>query len=379
MRLLSIEYAEHEGTPQEWSLKGLTLGAKNLIVGKNSTGKTRALNIINALAKHLAGIQNPLLSGTYDACFAHKNKIYQYALRYKDQKVLNEKLTIDGFVVLDRGEGGKGTIYAEKIDSGTHIEFQSPTSSIAVVARRDEIQHSYLEPLYSWASALRHYPFSSYLGKEQAVIIIPNGPIVDDRDHNASIGVFREAKKTFGKAFINALIQDFSSIDYHVDEIDVASPISVQFEGAPGEPVGLYVKESNLPGITDQYSMSVGMFRVLSLLIHINYFQLRKSESSILVDDIGEGLDFDRSCRLIDLLRKKADENDLQIILSTNDKYVMNSVPLEEWSVLNRKANRVEVKNYSNSKDIFEEFKYTGLSNFSFLELDVINEQKESN
>lgn len=376
MRLVSINYTEHQGSVQEWSLNGLSLGSKNLIVGKNSAGKTRALNIINALAKQLAGVQTPLASGSYDACFTHEGKTYKYLLQCKNQEVVLEKLQIDNVLVLDRGEGGKGTIFAEKIGNGTLIEFQSPTTSIAVVARRDELQHSYLEPLYAWASALRHYPFSSYLGKEVAVIITPNAPVVDDRDHNATIGVFREAKKIFKDTFINALIKDFASIDYFIDEINVASPISVQFHGAPGEPIGLFVKETNLPGITDQYSMSVGMYRVLSLLIHINFFQLRKAESSILVDDIGEGLDFDRSCRLIDLLRRKADESDLQIILSTNDKYVMNNVPLEEWSVLNRKANHVDVKNYSNSRDVFEEFKFTGLSNFSFLELDVINEDQ---
>ena len=53
----------------------------------------------------------------------------------------------------------------------------------------------------------------------------------------------------------------------------------------------------------------------------------------------------------------------------------MNSVPLEEWSIIQRKENHVLVKNYSNSKEIFEEFKFTGLSNFSFFELDVISEQ----
>lgn len=279
---------------------------------------------------------------------------------------------------MNRGEGGKGTIRADKINNGEPIEFQSPTSSLAVVSRRDVIQHSYLEPLYLWASTLRYYPFSTYLGKELVAIIVPNAPKVDDSDYNAVIGVFKEAKKVFNEKFTKALIKDFASIDYFIDEIDIASPISFQFAGLPGEPVGLYVKESNLPGKTDQFSMSVGMFRVLSLLIHVNYFQLMKTASTVLVDDVGEGLDFDRSCRLMDLLRKKADESNLQIILSTNDKFVMNNVPLEEWSVLKREANHVIVKNYSNSKEIFEDFKFTGLSNFSFLELDVINEQQVS-
>jgi hypothetical protein len=118
--------------------------------------------------------------------------------------------------------------------------------------------------------------------------------------------------------------------------------------------------------------MSQGMFRAFSILIQVNYSQMSKKATCILIDDIGEGLDFERSCLLIDVLRKKADEPKIQLIMSTNDRFVMNNVPLEEWSVLLRHGGRVQVRNYNNSKDVFDEFKFTGLSNFSFLELDFI-------
>lgn len=58
--------------------------------------------------------------------------------------------------------------------------------------------------------------------------------------------------------------------------------------------------------------------------------------------------------------------------MSTNDRFVMNSVPLEEWSVLRREGGKVTVHNYSNSRETFDDFKFTGLSNFSFLELDFL-------
>lgn len=374
MHLLSLKYSEHLGESQEWSISGLSLTSKNLIVGKNASGKSRTLNIIYGLARSIAGLQGATKSGKYEVIFSDNMKEYKYTVDSKNEEVVYEQLIIDNKVFLDRKAGGKGEIIAEKINPDSPIEFHTPPSSYAVFSRRDEIQHSYLEPLFKWASSVRHYPFSTYLGKDLFAIIVPNGPKADDRDHQAVIGLFREAKKQFGDSFIEALINDLSIVDYHIENIDVASPVSVQIYGLPGEPIGLYVKEKNLPGITDQHSMSVGMFRVLSLLIHINYSQFMKSASTIIVDDIGEGLDFDRSCKLIGLLRSKADDETLQLILSTNDKFVMNNVPLEEWSVLVRKGNHVEVKNYSNSKEKFDDFKFTGLNNFSFLELDVIND-----
>ena len=44
----------------------------------------------------------------------------------------------------------------------------------------------------------------------------------------------------------------------------------------------------------------------------------------------------------------------------------MNAVPLEDWAVLHRKGGICKVYNYNNSREAFEEFKFTGLSNFDF-------------
>jgi hypothetical protein len=52
----------------------------------------------------------------------------------------------------------------------------------------------------------------------------------------------------------------------------------------------------------------------------------------------------------------------------------MNRVPLEEWVVLQRKGTHIYSKNNDNSKKLFEDFKFTGLSNFSFFEMDFAGE-----
>lgn len=377
MRLKSIEFVENEGTAQEWKIEGLTLGAKNLIVGRNASGKTRTLNIISALANELAGSRqpSPTLTCKYDCHFDDNGRDFRYELSFKAGQVSSEKLTIDGIVKLNRGIGGEGTIYAEEIDGGKDVRFQSPPREIAVASRRDLIQHKFLEPLYAWGSSLLHYYFGTPLGKDTFAVIVPQAAIkVNEKDPNAVVGLFRQAEKEFHEQFTQAVIDDLAIVDYRVNSVKVGAPLSLNVIGAPGELVGINVKEIDLPGITDQHSMSQGMFRVLSLLISINYFQLKHTATCILIDDVGEGLDFNRSCRLIDLLRRKAETTDIQIILTTNDRFVMNQVPLEEWSVLQRKGNHVQVRNYSNARKIFEDFKFTGLSNFSFLELDFINE-----
>jgi len=370
-RLKNVKFTEFEGTPQEWRLEGLALADSNLIVGKNASGKSRTLNIIRALARLLAGIDPPNLSGNFDVEFIWNHKIICYALKYKEAQVVEEKFSIDGDVKLDRGSGGEGDIWAEEI--GRKIRFQTPTSELAAVARRDAIQHGFLEPLYSWGASLRHYYFGTALGKDRLTVFVnmeQKGEKVDEWDPHAVVTLYRQAEKEFKDKFSQTLVRDMQELDYDVTEVGVQTPISIRVSGLPGEVVGLYVKERDLPSITDQHSMSQGMFRALSLLIQVNYSIMAGKSTCILIDDIGEGLDFDRSCRLIDLLREKAKASNIQLVLSTNDRFVMNRVPLEEWSVLQRQGNHVRVLNYGNSKDLFEEFKFTGLSNFSFLEMD---------
>ncbi len=373
MRLKFVKYTEWEGKDQEWKLEGFSLAETNLLVGKNASGKSRILNIINALARQLAGIDPPRLSGHYHAEFIDDDKKIYYQLKYEEEHVVEEKFSIDGKVLLERGNDGKGIIWAEEI--GSSIRFQTPPSELAAVARRDTIQHGFLEPLYSWGSSLRHYYFGSALGKGSlAIFVEKGGRKVDDRDSDAVVALYRQAEKEFNGGFKQAVMRDMSQVGYDVEDLGVKPLVSIRIRSdLPGELVGLYVKESDLPGITDQHSMSQGMFRVLSILVHVNYAQMAKKSTCLLIDDIGEGLDFDRSCRLIDLLRNKAKMSNIQLVLSTNDRFVMNRVPLEEWSVLQRRGSHVKVLNYDNSRDLFEEFKFTGLSNFSFLEMGFAN------
>jgi energy-coupling factor transporter ATP-binding protein EcfA2 len=382
MRLVSVKYSELRGTPQEWTLDGLRLGSRNLIVGKNASGKTRVLNIINGLAGHLAGLRPLTLFGDYDVTFDNDGRTLKYELRIEQQRVVKEKFSVGGSVVLDRGSNGEGSIRADEIDGGKDIRFETPPTQLAAVVRRDAIQHRFLEPLHAWASSLRLYCFGTFLGKDRFAMFTEGGLPWDERDPNNVVALYRRAQEEYKEDFKREVIAAMHKLEYDVDDVGIQPPTSIRFVGLPilaglsgfGGPLcGLYVKERDLSGITDQNSMSQGMFRALSILIQVIYSQMANKATCILIDDIGEGLDFERSWRLIDLLRHKVDDTKIQLVLSTNDRFVMNHVPLEEWSVLQRRGGHVQVRNYDNSREVFEEFQFTGLSNFSFLEMDFVS------
>ena len=101
----------------------------------------------------------------------------------QDAKVVKEEFKVDGTECLQRGAGGIGKIWAEKLQDS--IDLQVPEDQLAAVARLDSIQHPFFEPLHAWGKSLYHYPFGSPLGKDILGLIRPDEKIdVDPRDTN---------------------------------------------------------------------------------------------------------------------------------------------------------------------------------------------------
>lgn len=375
MKLVAWDYAQFGGTPREWKIEGVLLGSVNLLVGSNASGKSRTLNVISGLARLLAGVNKiTTLSGSHLATFDHEGATLKYTLRVEDARAIEEKFEINQRIYLERGEGGRGKIWAEQL--GQMIDFQVPENELAAVARQDAIQHPYFESLNTWGKSFYHYYFGSSLGKEFLGRVDPsNAGELDPRDPNQVIAIYRKGVKEFGDAFKDSIIVDMAEVGYIVDDVGTRSPISLILKN-PEDIIALYVKETGLGDITDQIDMSQGMFRALSILIQLDFLIQTKRPSCILIDDIGEGLDFERSCALIKLLMRKTQQSSVQLIMSTNDRFVMNTVPLEAWTVLRRVGSEIKVYNYTNSKERFDQFKYTGMNNFDFFAFKFLEEAK---
>lgn len=369
MFLRTIEYNQNLNTSQVWSLKEFPLGQINLLVGQNATGKSRTLNVIGALANLLSGdTKMHFKSGSYIVRFENGNSDIKYSLSYEEAKVLKEELIVNRKVVLKRGVGGKGRIYFKR--ENKTMSFQTPDNELACVARRDSLQHPFFEDLYQWGKQLRHYYFGTSLGQD--IYVVPKSDesqlSVNQKDTINTVLFFKKGHSTYGKAFDDSIKKDMKSVGYKINEIGLGLIPGIKIIQGPATALeGLYVKEADLKGVTYQNEISQGMFRVLSLIIQLNFAQLESNPSCILIDDIGEGLDYDRSTALITLLIEKIKSSTIQIIMSTNDRFVMNNVPLEYWSIIQRDGGQCKILNYRNSKKVFDEFAYTGLANFDFL------------
>jgi AAA15 family ATPase/GTPase len=381
MILRKIDYHEFDNTPNYWALRPFELGKINLLVGKNATGKTNTIIKIGWLGNMLAGFQPQLLnSGNYDIEFFDNINTYQYKLNLSYQKIQYEELSINGERKFNRGNDGIGKIFSAQFKRD--MDFQLSPNQLVVTSKRDAIQHPFLEELARWAEGQRTYEFSSKLGQDTILVTNDmNNILVDPRDMDSVIGLFVKGEQEFAQDFRKEIISSMKEIGYELSNIGVTPNRSPEpLVSIPGVSNGLvlYIGEKNSKTSILQPQMSQGMFRALSLIIQITYNTLKKLSTTILIDDIGEGLDFDRSSRLIRLLIEIAEKNDnIQLIMSTNDRFVMNNVPLEYWQVIQREGGECTVYNYHNSKGKFDEFEYMGLNNFDFLATDYLNSQWE--
>lgn len=378
MKLDIFEYLYNQGERSEWRVEECRLSQTNLIVGKNASGKSRIVKAIYILSELLSesGTLDPHPRSDEWHFFFDTDKPEQkteYRLKIEKGLVIQEKLLIGDKELLSRDESGEGSIWAKEINQT--IRFQTPKTELAAVKRRDSIQHPFLENLYQWSNSLRFYEFGSQLGKDYIARIPPTIDLLKTKtnfkDSDYVVGIFVLGKKEIGDHFIQAIISDMKKIGYNLSDMGTKVPSLINPDiSSPDNPDNLpqflYVQEEDLSFVTEQSEMSQGMFRSLSLFIQINYSLLLSKPSCIVIDDIGEGLDYERSSSMIKVLIEKAQTGLVQLIMTTNDEFIMNGVPLEYWSVIERKPGSAKLHNIFNSKDKFDQFEFIGLNNFDF-------------
>ena len=379
MKLDIFDYVYNKGLPGEWRVEECRLSQTNLIVGKNATGKSKIVRSLYTLSELLSNSRSLLPQAKsyewhllFDTDLPEQKT--EYILKIEKGLVIKEKLIIGSKSdkpLLDRDESGKGSIFAKELEQ--NIRFQTDQTELAVVKRRDSIQHPFLENLYQWSSSLRFYEFGAQLGKNTMARIPFTMELLknktDFKDSDYVIGIFVLGKQEIGKRFTEAIISDMTKIGYELSEVGIKVPSFINSDISAADssedlPQSLYIKEADLTSVTEQTEISQGMFRALSLFIQINYSLLASKPSCIVIDDIGEGLDYQRSSSIIKILIDKAQTGLIQLIMTTNDEFIMNGVPIEYWSLIERTPGSAKLHNIYNSREKIEEFKFIGLNNF---------------
>ncbi len=358
MLLTRLNYFENKNSPEFWEITDVVFGNQNLIIGLNATGKTRLVNVITNLGKILSSKIRK--NGNWNLVFKKKDgTVYEYILEINKQKIDRELIRENGKTLLHRN-GKKGLIYSKK-DRKNH-DFNPPDEELTINVRRDTSHYPYLEDFIEWAENIHGYRFSGVTKDQITVANDPGGYLETLTTIPYILNTIQE-----NRPLISNIIDDMNQIGY---------PVKNVFTRAMMDPVNLHrvffvsVQEENLRCETQQNVMSSGMFRALCLIVIIEYMIKQKQSGTIIIDDLGEGLDFDRSTRLTKLVLSKLEKSDIQLIITSNDRFLINNVDLKIINFLSRKGHIVKSINYQNSKDRFDEFLLSGLSNFDLLNTD---------
>ncbi len=367
MYLHNFSFRENAGQKIEWLIDNVSLGEINLVVGKNSSGKTRTLNAISDLVSMLQG-RGPGATGpvSYDLSFRNNEHIMRYELKFDLETIRMERLWMGEELLLDRGEHGHGSIKYESTPGSIFLEFEIPHDQLACFAKRDRLQHPFVEIIHEWAVSLRRFDFSGDLGKSRYAL----KSSFDARELDLSVTntslvpVISVAVEEFPE-FKGIVLEEMKGIGYNLLDLGIIH-FSERYGQVDQDRFVVYSTEAGLEKQVTQRDMSQGMFRAFSVLVQLNYYILSGRTGLVIIDDIGEGLDFSRAKLLVALLIRKAGAAGIQLIMSTNDSFIMNAVDIEHWAVIMREGNKISLFNYENSREIFEEFKFTGLNNFDF-------------
>jgi hypothetical protein len=356
-----VNYSQNIGKANEWHLKDVNLGKLNLIVSRNAIGKTRTVNIINAFARMLSSRIPRLLNGNWDIVFEHNNSFLHYILRIDKGKVVEETLDEDGKTLLKR-EGGTGEYLAK---GGEKVKYYPPETKLTIQVRRDKRELPYLEQLIEWAEKYRSFSFSNvrpnYILARLPVTIGDTGPDLAADDLGTAPYLLDEVRNN--AKLKKGIIKDLAYMGYKVNDL---AAIKSSVPGFPGDVFTIRVAETGIDFPISQSDLSQGMYRVIAITVMIHYLMQGRAEGTMVIDDIGEGLDFERSSKLTEIIFDRAKNTGIQLIATSNDRFLMNTIDIKYWNIFERKGKTVQAFNYKNSKNAFEEFALTGLNNFDF-------------
>lgn len=369
MQLLSVQYFEYPNSPKEWTLEKTVLQPSNLIVGKNATGKSRFAKIIWGLSRLLTGDQRDLYgTAHYQIELEIDNRHFNYKLDIEKKAIQSESLTVDGVEKFSRNHDGAGEIYAEEL--GRNVKFEVESNVLIAQAKIDSIQHPYLLALKNWAAGVRLFEFGTEFGRNQLLLqpgnIDAHGKFLESNANPqfpSTVGILQKGIIEYKDKFKKAVLKDLAAFGYQCTDIGLGQIPDIE----SSQPLfGIYIVEKELGFQNFQIQLSTGLFRALALMAYINYLSISQHDGLILIDDIGEGLDFERASAVVKTLLTKAGKTNLQIVMTSNDRFIMNAVPLNIWTVLDRQKGKVRAFNSVNANKAFQEFRLLGLNNFDF-------------
>jgi predicted ATPase len=335
MRILSFEYQDADG----WTLEPMKLDGFNLLVGLSGAGKTRILRAIEKVHAIALGNVDAFSGARFAIDFEHAGFVYRWAAEL-------EPLAPDDELPLIRAE--RITQAAQSLVERTRERFVFRGQSIPKLDRAKSAISLLKEDS---AMAPLHAAFSRCLFRELNNMrrwdLRSSAQFDKQRMQYASVGalgadfslsIHRKAE-LFSELFRGA----FAEIETGFREaFPTVKTIEIQRIEAPGatskEMVNIACRETGVDDLVRFSSMSSGMQRYLSFLIHLTF---APPGTVVLIDELETSFGINCLPDATRFLLRRAP--DLQLILTSHHPYIIEHIPTACWKIVTRKGSDVRV------------------------------------
>lgn len=342
MILTEFSYKQASG----WNLKELSLNHQNLIVGLNSVGKSRTVSALGQVARFIRGEADANMEDIECSLILENGNRLEYSFEIKGGEIQSEILRKDG----------QSLIMRERFSAAMYNDNQvsPPAGKLLIQVRRDTQRYPEIEEIIRWAEHTSMFVFSNITTSPNSLspYTISNEPLLPVMYEKIS----EEKQKR--------LLTFMHELGYEIDRIE-------EYQRENGSKM-LHIYEKGIENPMTPFELSNGMFRVFCVLLYMLYCSTLADARCLIIDDMGEGLDYMRSTRLGKIMFNYCEENHIQLLATSNDSFLMDAIDLQYWNILQRKGGRVYSLNNKNSKELFERFVRTGLSNFDILSSNFI-------
>jgi len=347
MKLRYLSYKEDfvKDGANSWELEKLLLGKNAVILGQNSTGKTRIINVIQNFAKLLQKQQ--IFNGNWVAIFCDdQDRKYKYCLSCEGGKVISEKVFIDGIKKMDR-TSTSAQIFSESANEWERISLGQ--DKLLPYIQKDNAEYPFLSKIFTWAAGVRTFSFPNTSPNQ---IEIPASP-----KHLTSLNAVPSVLDQLDGEQVRTVLAQLEKMGYNLETVSAGTA-----EGLPPTAKIIFFKEHGIENALKQVEISQGIYRAFAMLTIMGFLRSDKETSTVLIDDFGEGLDGERSKKLAQILFRE--KFPFQIIATSNDPDLLGAVPLPYVSICYRVQGKVKCLSYSGAKEKFDQWQQRALNNF---------------
>lgn len=361
--LESLNYEEkfiqqHFEKISDWKIEGLCFSQFTMITGLNTAGKSRTCNVIRNTIKKFAKPMKTLQLGRHDIQFrTSEATTYRSTLDIIQDNSLKAVIKEEQLYEVKPNHMmlfNREKIYDyRKPVEGAYDDYSPPDDSLTFHSRRDKLSYPYLEEIIA-ASSKFHF---LDIGDSQVLIAMARMT-----SEQLPLEIMSALTPQLFKQFVTEkekekkIIEEINEMGFPVEDI-LLKGVIVGNEQLPM----IFFKEK---GVNTPYALtetSTGMAKIVFIILCLN---LIEEGSCVLMDNVGDGLDYKRSQELLRIIEEKS--KSMQIIVSTNNENLLNQTNILNWNILLRNGSSVQAFNYNNSKDKLLKFVDSGLSNYEY-------------